>query len=176
MNLVGCNNQVKNIDQSNKFDIYGKTWIKISVTFKNEWTSEGLLANDIVITKDSMFTNSYVDREIFEGMTFREEIVKKNADTLFFYDGEDSFNLIFNPVTPDSIIVKFNINNSNDKRDNWSEIWIAFPFEERFFNGLLPTSDEALLELTKWKGKKDLELITQQKYNLKLEQLKPYIK
>jgi uncharacterized lipoprotein NlpE involved in copper resistance len=173
LNLIGCNNQDKKKDQSNKFDIYGKTWMKLSDSGFNDKP----IPNDIIITTDSIFHNMYLDGKLDLDMSFREKIVEIKADTLFLEDeGGSKANLIFNPVTPDSIIVKVNISNSKNKEDNWSELWIPFPFEERFFKGLLPTNDEALLELTKWKEKKDLELITQKEYNLKLEVLKPYIK
>ena len=89
-----------------------------------------------------------MDGQLDLDMSFRDKIVEIKADTLILEDGGGSrANLIFNPVTPDSIIVKVNINNSKNKEDNWSELWIPFPFEERFFKGLLPTNDEALLEL-----------------------------
>ena len=52
------------------------------------------------------------------------------------------------------MIVKYNQTEPKEYQESWSEVWIAFPFKERFFKGLLPTNDEALLELTKWKEKR----------------------
>ena len=47
LNLIGCNNQDKKKDQSNKFDIYGKTWMKLSDSGFNHKP----IPNDIIITK-----------------------------------------------------------------------------------------------------------------------------
>ena len=176
MNLVGCNNQDKKKDQSNKFDIYGKTWMVVSVSDGN---GKSPIPNEIIISKDSIIYNRYWEGELEENYSYTRKIVDIKADTIFWTlekFGKSKGNLIYNPLTPDSIIVKYNLTEPKEKLESWSAVWIAFPFEERFFNGLFPTNDEALLELTKWKEKKDLELITQKEYNLKLERLKPYIK
>jgi hypothetical protein len=177
MNLVGCNNQDKNLDQSNKFDIYGKTWIQISASSIDD--GDNPIPNEIIISKDSIIYNRYWEGELVENYSFTRKIVDIKADTIFWTlkkFGKSEGNLIYNPLTPDSIIVKYNLTQPKEKLESWSEVWVANPFEERFFSGLLPTNDEALLELTKWKEKKDLELITQKEYNSKLKELKPYIK
>ena len=158
MNLVGCNNQDKNLDQSNKFDIRGN-WVR--VLYLEDPLNEDIVPNEVLISTDSIkFGEDWNYNGKIDGDEEHLSKIKILNDTILFNEG----NLTFKSINPDSIIVKYNINVKNEK-DSWSEVWVT-----------KPTTKEALSELKKWKEKKDLKLISEKDYDLKVSKLKLYIK